>query len=98
MQRLRGLVLGQAAEVEDALALVATRLGSRAKADDMTLGQLAKEVTRLLAPEDAKRWADELIAIGRAIKSRNRAGASPRPHWILLEAVRYGRRRVDTRD
>jgi hypothetical protein len=77
MQRLRGLVLGQAAEVESALAMIIRRLGPRVSLDQKTLGQLAGVVRALLGPEGVKAWASQMQAVDRAVKVRNRSAHRP---------------------
>jgi hypothetical protein len=73
MQRLKGLVVGQAAEVEEALETIAEHLEPQAKPKQKTFGQLAKDVRRLLGPSGTIEWAAELQIIDQAVGIRNRA-------------------------
>jgi hypothetical protein len=72
MQRLKGLVLGQAAEIEAVLGQIVRSMASQPSGRYKTMGQLAKDVRQLLDAETAAAWASELQVIDRAVKSRNR--------------------------
>ncbi|TDD28300.1 hypothetical protein E1287_32970 [Actinomadura sp. KC06] len=69
MHSLRGLALGQAAELESALGEIIRTLDPSAKLDKQTAGQRLRWVEKLVDIDD---WAWELEAIEKAVKTRNR--------------------------
>ena len=77
MQRFKGLVVAQAAEVEAALGELVARLEPQANAARRTAGNLAREARRLLSAAGANSWTNELNLIDRAVKSRNRVAHLP---------------------
>jgi hypothetical protein len=77
MQRLKGLVVCQAAEVEAALGELIKHLAPNADIAKRTAGQLARGIRRLLGTEHVKGWKNELSLIDRAVESRNRAAHFP---------------------
>lgn len=77
MQRIKGLVIAQAAEVEVALEQIAKRLEPTPAVGYRTMGRLAKDIRRLLDAESAKIWSDQLHIIDQAVKNRNQVAHNP---------------------
>lgn len=71
MQRLRGLVLAQAAEVEDVLKAILSHLDQTSGRRRRTAGQILRSIEAGLDPDDRDFWIDELDLFDRAIKCRN---------------------------
>ncbi|TKK90423.1 hypothetical protein FDA94_05320 [Herbidospora galbida] len=72
MQRLRGTVLAQAAELEDVMSAIIEHLDPQARSKRRTAGQALHAINSALTPADKDFWIYELEVIDRAIKSRNR--------------------------
>lgn len=77
MQRLKGLVVCQAAEVEAVLGELIKQLTPKADIAKRTAGQLARDIRRLLGTEHVESWKSELSLIDRAVESRNHAAHFP---------------------
>lgn len=73
MQRLRGLIMVQAAETEAVLGRVLLRLDPHSKPEKMMAGALLKRVWDKLPDSDKITWQSHVRQIRQAQKRRNRA-------------------------
>jgi hypothetical protein len=72
MNRLRGMVMVQAAETEAVLGIILSRLDPTARRD-RTSGELLQKIRNTIDGHCDTEWPAALDLIGRAIKRRNRA-------------------------
>ncbi|GAA4219473.1 hypothetical protein GCM10023075_03590 [Streptosporangium album] len=73
MHRLRGLIIAQAAEVEDVLGAILDHLDPSTVRRRRTAGQRLREIEARLSAGDRDAWADTLDLLDHAIKARNHA-------------------------
>ncbi|MFC4056076.1 hypothetical protein ACFOY4_40860 [Actinomadura syzygii] len=73
MNRMRGLIMTQCAELEAVLGLIVRNLESKICANKQTAGQLLNIVKTKLSPAEVTKWTSSLELIREAIRLRNRA-------------------------